>query len=363
MARGVSNRPVAQASSQQLEKFLQNAARLALIGVSLLVFIYAAQQAQSLLAPFAMALVIGLMFGPVADRIERLGIPPALSALAVLILFIVLIAVIFFGIAIPLSEWVSQLPQIWEKLQAELYKWRGMFSAVQSVQEAVQGLAGDEAKVMVTVDDGSPVQSAAFLAPAVLAQLGLFLVAMYFFIATRRQIQRAALSFAFTRKFRLRLLRLFSRVEMVVSRYLLSITFINLGMGAVVGLAMFALGMPSPLLWGALAFLFNYVVFIGMAALSVILFVVALGTMATPSAALVPVLVYLAINFIEAQFITPNILGRMLTLNPLVVFIAVTFWIWLWGPIGGFVAVPFLLMLVEVLRQFGILRMPDDAAQ
>ncbi|UJQ94101.1 AI-2E family transporter [Mariluticola halotolerans] len=361
MARGVSNRVVARPTADQLEATLRNSARLAVIGVSLLIFIFAAQQAQSLLAPLSMALVIGLMFGPVADRIEGMGIPPALSALAVLVLFIVLIAVIFFGMAIPLSEWVSRLPQIWAKLQAELYKWRGVLSAVQSVQEAVQGLGGNEAKMLVAVEDGSAVQSAAFLAPAVLAQVGLFLVSMYFFIATRRQIQRAALSFAFTRKFRLRLLRLFSRVEMVVSRYLLSITFINLGMGAVVGLAMWSLGMPSPLLWGALAFLFNYVVFIGMAALSVILFVVALGTMDTPNAALVPVLVYLAINFIEAQFVTPNVLGRMMTLNPLVVFISVTFWIWLWGPVGGFVAVPFLLMAVEGMRQFGLLQLPDDA--
>jgi predicted PurR-regulated permease PerM len=136
----------------------------------------------------------------------------------------------------------------------------------------------------------------------------------------------------------------------MVSRYLLSITVINMIEGAAVGVALHLIGVPSALLWGALAAVTNFVVFIGPIVMVVILFMVGLTEFDTLGASLLPVAVYLVINMLEAQFVTPMVIGRTMTLNPFVVMLALIFWIWLWGPLGGFIAIPALLVLYAVIR-------------
>lgn len=113
---------------------------------------------------------------------------------------------------------------------------------------------------------------------------------------------------------------------------------------------MWALGVPSPPLWGMLAGLLNYVIYVGPAVMVVLMTCVGLAIGDTPLAIATPPLVYLALNLTEAQFITPTVLGRTMTLNPFVVFLAIAFWIWLWGPVGGFVAVPILLVVATMIE-------------
>ena len=136
----------------------------------------------------------------------------------------------------------------------------------------------------------------------------------------------------------------------MVSRYLLSITVINILEGFAVGVGLYLIGVPSAPLWGALAALTNFVVFIGPAVMVAILFMVGLAEFDTLGGSFLPVAVYLGINMIEAQFVTPMVIGRTMTLNPFVVLLALVFWIWLWGPLGGFIAIPALLVVYAVIR-------------
>ena len=136
----------------------------------------------------------------------------------------------------------------------------------------------------------------------------------------------------------------------MVSRYLLSITVINIIEGAAVGVALYLIGIPSAPLWGALAALTNFVVFVGPVVMVAILFMVGLAEFDTLGASVLPVAVYLVINMLEAQFVTPMVIGRTMTLNPFVVVLALIFWIWLWGPLGGFIAIPALLVVYAVIR-------------
>ena len=115
-------------------------------------------------------------------------------------------------------------------------------------------------------------------------------------------------------------------------------------------IALWAVGVPSPALWGALAGLLNFIVYVGPALMAAILFAIGLATFDTISGSLMPPLIYLALNLIEAQFVTPMVIGRTLTLNPFLVLLALAFWIWIWGPIGGFVAIPALLIIFAVTR-------------
>jgi predicted PurR-regulated permease PerM len=148
---------------------------------------------------------------------------------------------------------------------------------------------------------------------------------------------------------RWRTAHVFRDVEQKVSKYLLTITMVNLGVGVVVGLLMWAIGMPSPILWGALAAVLNYIPFVGQAFMAVILFLVGLTNGGDLGNAMLPVALYWAVNFIEGNFVSPNLLGRTMTINPFMIFLSLTFWLWAWGPVGGLIAVPSLLVLYSIV--------------
>ena len=139
-------------------------------------------------------------------------------------------------------------------------------------------------------------------------------------------------------------------IEQEISRYLLSISIINLALGVAVAVAMWLLEMPSPDLWGIMAAALNFMPYVGAIIGAVILALVALVSIdPVGQAALVP-LVYLFLTSVEGQFVTPAVIGNRLSLNPLVIVIAVAFWAWIWGVAGILVAVP-LLIITRILSE------------
>ncbi|ODT79248.1 MAG: hypothetical protein ABS76_20520 [Pelagibacterium sp. SCN 64-44] len=334
----------ADMNESQFERVLNNAARLAVVGIGFAVLLMVLQAGQVFLAPVSLAIVIGLMFGPVADRLESWGVPPALSAGIVVVLLLAVIAGFAVLFAVPLSEWVARAPVIWEKLQTQLAGLRGPLESIGDFQKQVTAALGAGEAMAVTVEDGSAVTGVAMLAPAVLAQIAIFLASLYFFVATRDHIRMSVLSMCVTRRMRWRTAHVFRDVEFKVSRFLLTVTLINLCVGTAVTLAMWAIGMPSPLLWGAMAAVLNYVPYVGQAIMITVLLAVGLGTQTDLLAILLPVICYASINFLEGQLFTPHFIGRTLTLNPFIIFLSITFWIWAWGPVGALVAVPSLLI-------------------
>ncbi|HWV20415.1 MAG TPA: AI-2E family transporter [Devosia sp.] len=337
-------------NESQFERVLDNAARLSVVAIGAVVLLFVLQAGQMFLAPVTLAIVIGLMFGPVADRLEAVGVPPALSAGVVVLLLLGIIAAGIVAFALPLSEWVARAPLIWEKLQGQLANLREpleSFSQFQSQLSEVFG--GGSAAMNVNVEDGSAVTSVAMLAPALLAQILIFLASLYFFVATRDHIRISVLSLCVTRRMRWRTAHVFRDVETKVSRFLLSITFINCCVGVAVTLVMWAIGMPSPILWGALAAVLNYIPYVGQGTMILILLAVGLGTQTRIEQILLPALCYMGVNFIEGQIVTPHFIGRTMTLNPFVIFLSITFWLWAWGPVGGLVAVPTLLIASSIL--------------
>lgn len=332
-------------AANAVEKNLQLAASMAVIFIGLFAFLIALHFGKTIIAPIALAIVIGIMFGPIADRIEKNKIPPAISALLVVALFASLIIASFAAFAVPMESWLARVPRIWTQFQISLADWQGVFNTVGSFQEELQKMAGGEATAMkVEVDESGPLEEAAFLAPVILGQIAIFLASFYFFVATRHDLRLLILRLCVRRKTRWHVARVFKDVEDNVSGYLISITYINLGLGLTVSLLFWLIGVPSPLLWGMLAGVLNYVVYIGPAVMSIILVGVGLATHTETWAILTPAAVFLGCNFIEAQFVTPTVIGRRMTMNPFFVFLSLVFWIWLWGPVGGFIAIPSLLI-------------------
>lgn len=313
---------------------------------------------QVILAPVFLAIVVGLMFGPVADLLERRGVPDAVSAGVVVLLFLLVLAGGMVAFAAPLGEWIARIPTIWRRIQTEIANWHEPLAAIGAMQAQVKDVLGGEASVTVAVEDGGPVQDAALLIPAILGQMLIFLASLYFFLATRDNIRLSALSLCVTRRLRWRMAHVFRDVEQKVSRYLLTISVINIGVGVVVTLAMWAIGMPSPLLWGAMAAVLNYIPFVGQAVMALILFLVGMATSPGLFGAMLPVVIYWVVNFIEGNFVSPNLLGRTMTINPLMIFLALAFWLWTWGPVGGLIAVPSLLILYSIATHILPMRDP-----
>ncbi len=351
----MSNRIVKKAPIVRLppksnvELLLQRSAQISIITVGLVAAVFALDAGQYILAPACLGIVLGLMLGPVASRLEKYGLPSGLSATLVVILFIVIVGMFLLALAAPLSFWLSRLPQIWADLQLQLAELKGPIESIKNIRDQLREAVGSGG-VTVSVDDGVDVESVAVLAPAVVAQILIFFACLYFFVATRHQTRIAALKLCFDRRMRWRIAHIFRDVERMVSQYLLSITIINAVEGLAVTIGLYLIGVPSPILWGALAALANFVVFVGPAVMVGLLFLIGLAEFDTLGGSLLPVTVYMAINLLEAQFVTPMVIGRTMTLNPFIVVLALIFWIWLWGPLGGFIAIPALLVVYAVLR-------------
>jgi predicted PurR-regulated permease PerM len=333
----------------QFERILNLSARLSLLLLGMLALVIALALGKVILAPIALAIVVGLMFGPVADGLERRGVPAALSAGVVVIAFLGLLTTAAALFAQPLSYWIARGPVMWEKLQAQLANLKGPLESLGAVQDQLKSILGADAALTVKVQDGGPVQDMALMAPSILADVLLFLAGLYFFLATRHHIRISVLSLCFSRRMRWRAAHIFRDVELKVSRFLLSAALINFGVGVATAIATYALGLPSPLLWGALAMLMNFVPYVGQAVMFVVLFAVGLGTQSNLLSIVLPVIAYAGINLTADQIVFPHLVGRALTLNPFIIFVSIAFWLWIWGPMGGFVAVPTLLILQSIV--------------
>jgi predicted PurR-regulated permease PerM len=325
-------------------------ARIAQIVVAVIALVVALDLGEVILAPISLGICIGLMFSPLAGRIEKFGVPTWLSALVIVVAFLLVLLLIGMGLSVPLATWIERAPAIWESLRLQVADWRSLFDSFQGVQKQLSDAMGQATALTVKVDDTSAVQSVVSLGPTIVAEMLIFLASVYFFVATRNRFRIAVLSMCFTRRMRWRFAHFFRDVEVLISRYLLTITTINVALGIVVALALWAVGMPSPLLWGVLAILLNFVIYIGPALMTVILFSVSLALHHNTFDVLVAPGIYLALHAIESNFITHTVLGATMTMNPFAVFLALAFWIWLWGPIGGFIAVPSLLILYALVR-------------
>jgi predicted PurR-regulated permease PerM len=186
------------------------------------------------------------------------------------------------------------------------------------------------------------------ITPAV-SQFVVFFGTLIFFLATNNSLrQRIVVSFV-TREGRLRMLRIWNDIETNLVGYVGMVTAINLALGLVTAGMLYLIGFPNPITFGLLTVLMNYIPYIGPAIIAIVLACV--GLVAMPSlaqAALAPAL-FVAIATIEGHFLTPSLVGRRLTLSPFVVFLALAFWTWLWGPVGAFLAVPLVIVSLVVL--------------
>lgn len=338
---------------------LRVAAHIALVLAGAVAICWGLYVAQSVFAPTVLAFVFGVVLSPLSDFWERLGLKRGLSALLSLVLtllFIVLIA----GLALPVADrLITAWPTILEETRSFIFQLQVMLQGLESAGEEVrQAMTGPGENGSSSSGGGFGIPTTAdalFLAPSVLGQTITFAGVLFFFLLTRNEIYAWIAQHVAPADHETQTAHRLKQAEREVARYFLTITVVNAGFGVCTAIAMLLLGVPSPLLWGVAVFVLNFILYLGPAIVFAGLFLTGLIAF-DGSYSFVPALVFLGLNLIEAQFVTPSAIGRTMQVNPLLIFFALVFFLWLWGPLGGFVAIPILLWALSLTKELSATR-------
>ena len=304
--------------------------------VALVAVVTALKLAQGLLAPVTLGLVVAIVAAPGMRLLARLGVPRAVSASISLVFVGALTVLLIAGLGPIVMDLIGQVPRIEDEIRWWIIDASRAIRGLEAVQfELEQSLAENGE----AVEEAMPgLLDALSVAPNFAAQLLTFAGTFFFFTLTQNEIYAAFKGHAASLR----------EADKAVSHYFVTVTVINAGLGAAVFAAMTAIGVPNPILWGAAAFILNFVLYLGPVML-LVAFGVAGFTQFNGAYALLPLVTYFLLNMTEAQFVTPTLVGQRLQLNPLVVFLAILFGLWLWGPIGGVVSLPVLVWMTAYL--------------
>ena len=320
-------------------------------GLFILALIASLKLARELLLPVVTALILSLVFLPVVRFMRKLFIPAPVAGAIIVIGVFAILSMGVYNLAVPAGDWLAKAPESLKEIGGKLRKVAGsvqdVATATAQVQSMTQAMAtGTPNKVQEVAVQGPSVAGTVLgAAQEFSVHAARTFVLLYFLLASGNIFLRKVVSATprFTDK--KREVDIANQVETAVSSYLFTVTLINIALGAAVALALYLMGVPNPVLWGVMVALFNFVPYLGEMTSIVILSIVGLLTFDDLwHSMMVPIVFYL-LSAIEGYLITPMVLGKRLSLNPVVIVLSVLFWGWMWGIPGALLAVPILIAI------------------
>ncbi|MDO9637653.1 MAG: AI-2E family transporter [Pseudotabrizicola sp.] len=320
-----------------------------LVGLFLLAMIAAIAFARDFLMPITFSILLFFVFVPVRRRLTRFGVPPGITAAAIVLSLLLSIVALVWSVSGPAGQLIADMPEIQSALSEKLQRLRGTFETIDTAMTQIEAEAtAPESDPTAGIDVASAILDGLYTTPGVLGQIALTLFLLFFLIASGDLIYlKIVQSFDSMREKRNAYSAL-REIEESLGSYLGAITLINACLGIAIGLAMWALGMPSPLLFGLVAFALNFIPYLGAITGVGIALLVALVTFTDVFWPVMVALTYLTLTTLEGQLITPYFVARRLQMNAVVVFLTVALWAWLWSVIGMIIAVP-LLVVISVI--------------
>jgi predicted PurR-regulated permease PerM len=319
-----------------------------LIGLFLLALLYAFHFTRALLLPIALAVLFSLLLSPVVGWLKRFHLPEPVGAALVVMGLLGAIGAAFYTLADPASEWLDKAPVSLRTAEAKLRKLKQPVADVQRAAEKIEAMTqvGGSRKVQEVVVQAPGLGALlASQTPYLIAGFVSTVVLLYFLLASGDLFLRKTIRLMPTLRDKIHALEVSREIQHELARYFFTISVINASLGVATAIAMKLLGMPNPLLWGAMAMLLNYIPYLGPTTSLAILSMAAVVTY-DDVARIWPVpAVFLALILMEGQLIQPIVVGRSLRLNPVMVFLAFLVLGWLWGIAGMFIAVPILVTL------------------
>lgn len=303
--------------------------------------------------PLFAAIVIMLMLMPLTNGLTKLGIPNAISSFFAVLAFLFFLAFGFLLILQPALELAEQFPDITNILQERLVDIRQFTSSVSQMGTEFSATVGEAKGQEVVLASPNVVEEAAYATPAVLLEFLLVVLLVYFMLESRLRVKRIILSNRSTLGSTLKAARAGRTITEALSRYIGAVTLINIAVGVVVAFGAWALGIESPFMWGGLAAILNFIPYIGPMLMAVLLFGFGAASSGDLTGGLVPTMAYIGLQAIEANLITPTILGRRFSMNPVVILLAISYFTWIWGLAGTLIAVPLLIVGKALVDQLG----------
>src|ERR1700675_113862 len=304
--------------------------------------------ASSIILPVVLAFVLNLLLQPAVRLLGRLRLPRAVGALLTVFLVIGALVGLVAALSVPATTWAERLPEGIPRLEAHLQVINGPIQALQKViqqaEQAADAPPGRGSIVSVRRDLG--ITGALFAGTrSVLDGLFTTVLVLYFLLVAGNIFLRRIVEILPTFGNKRQAVDISQQIQEDISAYLVTITAMNAAVGAATAATMYLCGLGDPLLWGTTAFLLNYIPIIGPL-FGVCIFVLA-GMLSFESLwlALLPPALYFGIHLVEGESLTPMLLARRFTLNPVLIILALVFWFWMWGVPGAILAVPMLAIL------------------
>ena len=313
-------------------------------GLFLLAVLYTFHQAADFILPVVLALLMSLLLLPIVRLLRKAGIPEGVGAAAAIILLIVLLLGLGSLISRPLAAFVGDFPSNLVKIRDRIAFLSGPLSEIAAATKQVEQLMpSNQGSVgLVALKEQSLLQILFSQTPGFLAKVVIVVVFSYFLLAHGELFVRKTVKLVPTFQDKRRVVEIAREIESSISRYLTSVTLLNMGLGTCIGIAAAFLGIGNPIMWGGAAFLLNYIPFIGSACGIIFIGIASFIQFENVWYACLAPAIYLCLNALESNFITPHVLGRWMTLNPVAIILSFLFWGWLWGVPGMLLAVPIL---------------------
>ncbi|WP_085586232.1 AI-2E family transporter [Thalassospira mesophila] len=304
--------------------------------------------AQSLLLPVVLAFLFALILSPVVRWLYRRGIPEPITAFVLVFSMTSSVLAGGYWLSDPISHWIDDAPRIERQVRFKLAQMAGTIENIQEAQRRVEKATQRDTKSgvqEVVVKEPNLLSQAAQGAPEIFGGIALSVVLLLLMLSSGDMFYEKLIKALPTFKDKRRGLRIAKDIEREISRYLLTVFIINVCLGICVAIGLSFTPMPNPVLWGLAAALLNFVPYLGALIGIAVVAIVALVSLPTLGAAMVPPAIYMVCTAVEGQLITPSLVGRRLQINSVAVFLAIAFWGWLWGGVGIFIAVPMLIIV------------------
>jgi predicted PurR-regulated permease PerM len=355
--------PTRQGVSVMRDEAVWNwAVRISVVGL----FVIAAGVSLKLLAhiavPLVLAWVIATVLLPLVQLLVQVRIPRPLSAILLIAAVLAVIAAILTILTVPLSYWVSRADELGQLLRDKLVLIQQPLEMLEALGRALNPVSDDgKPPVFVNAPTSNMVNSLLEVLTPAVDEFMIFVIALAFNLIYQREIQDGVVMLVPDGKAKALTRTALRDVQHNMSNYFGTVTVINIFVGvATAGIAAM-LGFPHPLLWGVFAAVMNYIPYLGPLLVLGVFFVIGVVVFPTLHEPILAPLLFLALNTLEGQVITPAFVGHRLTINPFLVFVSIAFWTWLWGPLGAFLAVPLLVTAMVAARHIsGARRVPAD---
>ncbi len=317
---------------------------IALKGLLIIALFYTLYFARALILPFTLALLLNFLLRPIVRALKTVKIPELAGSALVLIVLLGSAGYGMIRLATPAAEWIDKLPESIHQIESKVGFLRKPLDSFNNAAEELKRIERMGAKKKPEVEVKPPGITDAVLTGTreVIIKSSVMFILLYFLLGSGDLFLRKLIKLFPTLHRKKEILKIVREVEHHASRYLYTVTGINIFMGLSIGIGMYLIGLPNPVLWGVMSGLLVFIPYIGaMIGISIVT-IVAFLTFDSIGRVLLAPAIYIALETIQGQIVTPMVLGFRFTLNPVVIFVWLIFWGWMWGIVGAMLAFPML---------------------